>query len=160
MADFLRQITDNIVVAGLSVFALALGFFAIRYLSRRHKSLDQARMAALVKGLHYAGVARDVLSQPRDTARDHVLRGLRWLLGAAALSGTAYGYVSMQPAGAISDAWAALRGLLAGSIPAAIGLAHLIYAWILARLHRRALPTIPAPNTTYRTAAYRAAVRR
>jgi hypothetical protein len=123
----LSGLADQIVVIGLAVFALTLGFFSIRYLGRRRQQIQQERMAALIKGLHYAGVSRDVFNKPKQDAHDHLLRGLRWLFGAGGISGAMYGYAAMQPANAVTDA---LRGVLLGIIPAAIGLAHLLFSWI------------------------------
>ena len=146
----LTGLADNIILIGLTVFALALGFFAIRYLSRRRQSLDQQRMAALIKGLHYAGVSRDVFNQPKRDAQEHLLRGLRWLFGAGGISGAMYAYASMQPASAFGDA---LKGALLGIIPGAIGLAHLLSSWICAWRAR-----VTARNSAH--GYYRAAGRR
>jgi len=126
----LSQLTGNIVALGLTVFALGLGFFAIRYLGRRRQMLHTERMAAMVKGLHYAGVARDVFARPQTDARDHLLCGLRWMFGAAGLSGALYGYEQLQ---AVPDPLNAMRGLLAGIIPGLIGLAHLLFSWLCSR---------------------------
>ena len=102
----LSQLTGNIVALGLTVFALGLGFFAIRYLGRRRQMLHTERMAAMVKGLHYAGVARDVFAKPQTDSRDHLLCGLRWMFGAAGLSGALYGYEQLQ---AVPDPLNAMR---------------------------------------------------
>jgi hypothetical protein len=120
----LKVLTDNLIVAGLAVFALTLGFFAIHYLGRRRQMLHQERMATLIKGLHYAGVARDVFATPKPDPRDHLLRGLRWLFGGAGLSSALYGYERLQTA----DMSQALTGALAGLVPALIGLAHLLFS--------------------------------
>ena len=40
-----------------------------------------------------------------------------------------YGYAEMQPANAVTDA---LKGVLLGIIPGAIGIAHLVFSWICA----------------------------
>jgi hypothetical protein len=138
MADIVQQLTSNFVVGGLSLFALALGFFAISYLNRRRQMLHQERMASLIKGLHYAGVAHDVFAKQKPDARDHLFRGLRWLLGAFGLSGTMYGYAALQ---AGTDWKTALRGALIGLIPFAMGLANLLFSWISARRARRAFPS-------------------
>ena len=126
----LTALTDNLVTAGLAIFALTLGFFAIHYLGRRRQLLHQERMATLIKGLHYAGVARDVFAKPRPDPRDHLLRGLRWLFGGAGLSGALYGYERLQPT---ADPGQALTGALAGLVPVLIGLAHLLFSWICNR---------------------------
>ena len=126
----LSQLTGNIIAIGLSAFALGLGFFAIRYLGRRRQMLHTERMAAMVKGLHYAGVAREVFAKPQTDSRDHLLCGLRWMFGAAGLSGALYGYEQLQ---AVPDPLNAMRGLLAGIIPALIGLAHLLFSWLCSR---------------------------
>jgi len=81
----------------------------------------------LIKGLHYAGISREVFKRPNQDAQEHLLRGLRWLFGAAGISGAMYGYAEMQPANAVTDA---LKGVLLGLIPGAIGLAHLLFSWI------------------------------
>jgi hypothetical protein len=116
--------------------------------------LHQERMASLIKGLHYAGVARDVLVKPKPDSRDHLLSGLRWLFGAGAASGALYGYESLQP---VADAGAAMQGALIGIIPAAIGLAHMLFSWLCSR--RPSGGAAPSAGTYYR-AAYRPAVRR
>jgi hypothetical protein len=126
----LGSITNSVIVLGLTAFALVLGFFAINYLGRRRQLLHQERMAAMIKGLHYAGVAREVFARPQPDSRDHLLRGMRWMFGAAGLSGALYGYEALQP---VPDAVNAAQGLLAGIIPALIGLAHLIFSWICRR---------------------------
>jgi hypothetical protein len=126
----LSNITNSVIVLGLVVFVLALGFFAISFLGRRQQLLHQERMAAMIKGLHYAGVAKDVFAKPKPDSRDHLLRGMRWMFGAAGLSGALYGYENLQP---VPDAVDAAQGLLAGLIPALIGLAHLLFSWICAR---------------------------
>ena len=123
----LTALTDNLVVAGLGIFALTLGFFAISYLGRRRQLLHQERMATLIKGLHYAGVARDVFAPPKPDPRDHLLRGLRWLFGGAGVSGALYGYERLQPTADMSQA---MTGALAGLVPVLIGLAHLLFSWI------------------------------
>ncbi|HEY7172670.1 MAG TPA: hypothetical protein VH417_17580 [Vicinamibacterales bacterium] len=130
LTDRLSLLTDNIVVIGLSLFALTLGFFSISYLGRRRQMLHQERMAALIKGLHYAGVAKDVFARPAPDPRDHLLRGLRWVFGGVGLSGAAYGYQRLQ---ATPDAVSPLIGLLTGLIPSLIGLAHLLFSWLTRR---------------------------
>jgi hypothetical protein len=154
IGDLIQQLTTNIVVGGLAIFALSLGFFAIHYLNRRRQMLHQERMAALIKGLHYAGVARDVLVKPKPDSRDHMLSGLRWLFGAGAASGAMYGYESLQP---VVDAGAAMQGALVGIIPGAIGLAHLLFSWLCSR---RTSTGVAAPGRPYYRTAYRPAVRR
>ena len=150
MADLSQQLTANLVVAALSLFAVSLGFFSIHFLPKRRQMLHQERMASLIKGLHYAGVARDVFAKPKADSRDHLLRGLRWLLGAGGLSGTLYGFNALQPSG---DSTNALRDALLGILPAAIGLAHLLFAWICSRRNRNSVPAIPGVG-------YRSVVRR
>jgi hypothetical protein len=150
----LSGLTENIVVIGLAAFALTLGLFAIRYLSRRRQTIDQQRMAALIKGLHYAGVSRDVF-KPKHDAQDHLLRGLRWLFGAGGISGAMYAYASMQPASAFGDA---LKGVLLGIIPGAIGLAHLLSSWICA-WHNRTSTRTSSAQGYYRASARRYQVR-
>jgi hypothetical protein len=146
----LTGLADQILVVGLTVFALAMGFFSLRFLGRRRQMLDQERMAALIKGLHYAGVSRDVFNKPKQDAHDHLLRGLRWLFGAGGISGAFYGYAALQPANAVTD-W--LRGALLGIIPAAIGLAHLLFSWICAGRSKAAEQT--QVRGYYRTAGRR-----
>src|SRR5215218_5519045 len=133
------QLTENLIVLGLGIFTLVLGFFGIRYLGRRRQLLNQERMAAMIKGLHYAGVARDVFARPQADARDHVLRGIRWLFAAGGISGALYGYERLQPD---PDMLTALRGLLAGVVPALIGLAHLLFSWLTRRRNSAVQPTV------------------
>ncbi len=158
LAQVLSTLVENLVTVGLLAFAIALGAFAIVYLNRRRRTLDQQRMAALIKGLHYAGVAHDVLARPKADARDHLLSGLRWLFGAAGLSSAMYGYESMQPA-ATPDA--GLCAALIGLIPGALGLAHLLFSWLS---RKPASGPVARPGNTYRVAyrpaVYRAAGRR
>lgn len=136
----LSGLADQILVIGLTIFALVMGFFSLRFLSRRREMLHQERMAALIKGLHYAGVSRQLLNRRPHDAREHLLRGLRWLFGAAGISGAMYGYAALQPANELLDA---LRAALLGIIPGAIGLAHLLFSGICAWL-RRAEARTPA----------------
>jgi hypothetical protein len=149
MGNLIEQLTTSIVVAGLAVFAISLGFFAVHYLNRRRQMLHQERMATLIKGLHYAGVARDVF-KPRQESREHLLSGLRWLFGATGVSSAMYGYQTLQP---VADAGDAVRGALIGIIPGAIGLAHLLFSFLCSR-RRTATPAAPA-GTLYRVAARR-----
>ena len=157
LSELLGQLTENLVTLLLLAFAVGLGVFAISYLNRRRRTLDQQRMAALIKGLHYAGVAHDVLSRPRQDPRDHLLSGLRWLFAALGTSSAMYGYESLQPAATPTDA---MSGALIGLIPAGLGLAHLVFSWASSRRQRSsfAVPRSSAP--AYRVAAYRAASRR
>ena len=90
LSDAFTQLSENVVVAGLAVFAVSLGFFAIRYLGRRRESLDHARMAAVLKGLHYAGVSREAYTLPPHDGHDHLVRGLRWLFGGLGVSGALF----------------------------------------------------------------------
>lgn len=156
LSQLLGALTENLITIGLLAFAIGLGTFAIVYLNRRRQTLDQQRMAALIKGLHYAGVAHDVLARPKPDSRDHLLSGLRWLFGAAGLSSAMYGYESMQP---LAPPDAALCGALIGLIPGALGLAHLLFSWLASR-RRTAAPAVAGrANGLYR-AAYRPAVYR
>lgn len=127
MNQFLQQLTNNVVALGLGLFALGLGVFALIYLNRRRKMAHQERMASLIKGLHYAGVAHDIFGKAKTDVRDHLLRGLRWILGAIGLAGALFGFTMMQPAGIPLEAG---RNALAAAVPGAIGLAHLIYYWL------------------------------
>jgi len=138
MSQLLQQLTDNFVVLAAALIALGLGWFSINYLSKRRQMLHQERMATLVKGLHYAGVAKDVFSKPTADSRDHALRGLRWLFGAAGLSAALYAYASMQPS---ADPTSAARGALAGVVPALIGLAHLLFSALSRNRQRLNCPT-------------------
>lgn len=130
MNQFLQQFTNNFLALGMGAFVLGLGLFSLVYLNRRRKMLHQERMASLIKGLHYAGVAHDIFGKPKADVRSHLLSGLRWLLGALGLGGALCGYTMMQPAGTLFDAG---RNALAASVPASIGLAHLIFYWISGR---------------------------
>jgi hypothetical protein len=150
----LAGLADNVIVVGLTVFALALGFFAIRYLGKRRQLQQQLQMAALIKGLHYAGVSRDVFNTRRQDAQDHLLRGLRWLFGAGGVSGAMYAYASMQPASAFVDA---IKAALLGLIPGAIGLAHLLFSLICSLRNKTTAARLP-PGAS--AGYYRAAGRR
>jgi len=127
MNQLLQQLTESFVAATAPLIALGVGWFSMVYLSRRRKKLHRQRMAALVKGLRYAGVANDIFSKPTPKSRDHTLRGLRWLFGAAGLSLALYAYVSLQPA---DDPTSAARAALAGVVPGTIGLAHLLFSTV------------------------------
>lgn len=143
----LGSVTSNVVTLGLTLFALILGGFSLNYLNKRRQSIQTQQTAALIKGLHYAGVAQDVLNTARTNPRDHLLSGLRWLFAAAALSGVLYGSAKLQPS---PDTKEAIRGALVGIIPGAIGLAHLLFSWVC-----RAKSAITGSSMTYRTAAGR-----
>src|ERR1051326_1901774 len=143
MIQSVQQLTDNFVVVAAALIALGLAWFSINYLSKRRQMLHQERMATMVKGLHYAGVAKDIFSKPTADSRDYVLRGLRWLFGAAGLSSALYAYGVMQPS---ADATRAARGALAGIVPASIGLAYLLFA---AMSRNRQKPNFPT-RTAYR----------
>jgi len=138
MSQLIQQLTDNFVVVAVALNALALGLFSINYLSKRRQMLHQERMATLVKGLHYAGVAKDIFSKPAADSRDHALRGLRWLFGAAGLSLALWAYASMQPA---ADPTEPVRAALAGVVPGSIGLAHLLFSAISRNRQRPHFPT-------------------
>jgi hypothetical protein len=126
----LGSLTNHIVAVGLTLFTASLGLFALNNRRRRTVTVEQQRMAALIKGLHYAGVAHDVLATSRTNPRDHLLSGLRWVLASAALSGALYGSATLQSPPSTNEA---LRGALVGVIPAAIGVAHLLFSWICSR---------------------------
>jgi hypothetical protein len=149
MSQLLQQLTDNFVVVAAALIALGLGWFSINYLSKRRQRLQedrlarQERMATMVKGLHYAGVAPDILKKPTIDWRDQVLRGLRWLFGAAGLSSALYAYAVMQPS---ADPTSAARSALAGVVPGSIGLAHLVCGAVARKWQRPNFPT----RTAYR----------
>jgi hypothetical protein len=143
----LTGLANNLIGLLLSLFAVSLGFFSINYLHKRRQMLHQERMASLIKGLHYAGVARDVFAKPKTEPRDHAMRGVRWLFGALGLSGALYGYETLQP---IADSGEALRGAIVGVIPGAIGLAHLLCSLLSSRRATR-----QAPSSVYRAAGRR-----
>jgi hypothetical protein len=145
MGNLVEQFTTNFVVGGLALFAISLGFFAVHYLNGRRQMLHQERMASLIKGLHYAGVARDVF-RPRQESREHLLRGLRWTFGGAGVSGAMYGYQNLQP---VADAGDAVSAALVGIIPGAIGLAHLLFSFLCSR-RRTTAPLAAAPGPLYR----------
>jgi hypothetical protein len=163
IGNLLAQLTDNLILIGLTVFAISLGFFAIWYLHNRRTMLHQERMATLIKGLHYAGVAQQVFAHPRRLqSRDHVLSALRWMFGGVGVSAAMYGYQSMQPAGFSEP----VSGALIGVIPAALGLAHLLFAWIAARRQKKAATPLNRlnrrflnSNATVAAASYRPAYR-
>ena len=143
-------ITDNIVTLVLTLIAGMLGVFSVYYLRRRRVTLDHERMAAIVKGLHYAGVTRDVFKKQPPDPRDHVLKGLRWLLGGVGLSGAFYTFGAMEP---VADAGEAVRGAMVGVVPGAIGFAHLLFAWLCRRRERNENPI--TSRMVYRAAARR-----
>lgn len=151
MNQFLQQFTNNFLALGLGVFAVGLGFFSIIYLSKRRNMLHRERMASLIKGLHYAGVAHDIFGKAKTDPRSHLLSGLRWVLGALGLGGALCGFTMMQPSG---NAIEAGRNALAASIPASIGLAHLLFYWISGRQK----PAAKAP-LAYRPVYYRPSYR-
>lgn len=126
----LGSLTNHIAAVGFTLFTASLALLAINNRRRRRLTIEQQRMAALIKGLHYAGVAHDMLATSRVAPQDHVLSGLRWVLASAALSGALYGSAALQSS---PDKTEALRGALVGTIPAAIGLAHLVFSWISSR---------------------------
>jgi hypothetical protein len=149
----LSGLVENSIVIGLVVFVLALGFFGIRYLGKRRQLRQQLQMAALIKGLHYAGVSRDVFNARKRDAQDHLFRGLRWLFGAGGVSGAMYAYASMQPAATFIDS---VKGALLGLIPGAIGLAHLLFSFICSLRNRASSARMPQVGPGY----YRAVSRR
>jgi hypothetical protein len=146
----LNGLTENLVTLGLVVFALALGAFALFYIFRRRQTLDAERMAALVKGLHYAGVSQNIFDTVKTEARDQLMRGLRWLFAALGLSGALFCSAKMQPNG---DATEALRAATVGLVPASIGIAHMVSSWVTSRQRRRVSAAAAAPR--YRTVANR-----
>ena len=143
-------ITENIVTLILTLLAAGLGVFSMSYLRRRRDTLDHQRMAAIIKGLHYAGVTRDVFKKAAPDSREHLLRGLRWLFAGLGVSGALYTYGSVEP---VADAAEAVRGAMIGVIPGAIGIAHLLFAGVCRRRERR---EDPFPSRM----AYRPATRR
>ena len=145
------QLTENIVTLALSAFAVILGFFSIAHLRRRRQTLDHERMAAILKGLHYAGVSRDVFKKQTADSQDHLLRGLRWLFGGVGVSGALYTYGSIEP---VADTGAAVRGALIGLIPGAMGLAHLLFSWFCKRAHNKQQDALSS-RMVYRAAARR-----
>jgi hypothetical protein len=151
LSGLLDAVTEPLVVLGLTVFALALGFFSLSYLNRRRTLRDQQRMAALIKGLHYAGVSPQALARPKPDPREHAMKGVRWLFGSVGLSSALYGYQTLQPAADPSDA---LRGAIVGIIPGAIALAHFLCSWICSRQQAAPAPTAPS-RQVYRVARRR-----
>lgn len=151
LSSFLDAVTEPIVVLGLTVFALALGFFSISYLNRRRTLRDQQRMAALIKGLHYAGVSPQALVRPKHDPREHTMKGVRWLFGSVGLSSAMYGYQTLQPG---ADHLDALRSALVGVIPGAIALAHFLCSWICSRGQAPAA-SAPTARQFYRVARRR-----
>jgi hypothetical protein len=161
LSAILSKLTDNIIVLGLTVFALALGFFAITYLNRRRQMLNQEKMAALIKGLHYAGVRPEVFAKqkPKPDSRDHLMKGIRWLFGSAGLSGALYGYESLHQ---VVDSTDPLSGALIGIIPGAMALAHFLCSWLCKRTEQSTAGSMTS-RPAYRAASrpvYRTAGRR
>ncbi len=158
MTQFLQQLTGNFtnsfVAIAMTLIALGLGSFSILYLNKRRQMLHKERMASLIKGLHYAGVAHEVFGKAKPQGCNHLLCGLRWLLGAIGLAAAVYGYIALQPGTSVIEA---IRGALSGTIPGAIGLAHLLFYWFTGRKAPVTnLPTGYRPGVYYRPAAYRA----
>ena len=89
--------------------------------------LHQERMATLIKGLHYAGVAQQIFHQSKKTAKDYLISGLKWLFGGLGLAGTLFGAAATHPATTLTDA---ARMALAGVVPASIGISHFVSAAI------------------------------
>lgn len=140
MTQFIQQLVENFVVLAAALIALGLGWFSINYLSKRRQMLHQERMATLVKGLHYAGVAKDIFNKPAATdSRDHVLRGLRWLFGGIGLSAALYASASMAPS---VDPSGPARAALAGIVPFLIGLAHMLFSFFT---RNKGIPSILSP---------------
>ena len=148
--DF-SAITENIVTLLLTLFASILGLFSIHYLRRRRETLDHERMAAIIKGLHYAGVTRDVFKKPAADSTEHLLRGLRWLFAGLGVSGALYAYGTIEPV--VAESGEAARGALIGLLPGAIGTAHLCFSAVCRRRERKqeAQPS----RMVYRAAARR-----
>ena len=126
-------ITENIITLVLTLFASVFGFFSIFYLKRRRKTMDHQRMAAIIKGLHRAGVTRDVFKKAPADSHDHLLSGMRWLFTGLGVSGALYTYGSSEP---VADAGEAIRGAMIGVVPAAVGIAHLIFSRVCRRRER------------------------
>jgi hypothetical protein len=147
MAQFIQSLVENFVVLAAALVVLGLGWFSISYLSKRREMLHQERMASLVKGLHYAGVGKEIFTPTPTTTkkapRNHTLSGLRWIFGGAGLSTALYGYASMQP---YPDPSHFVQAGLAGIIPALIGLVHLLLSFL-----GRNTQTLPLPNLPIRT---------
>jgi len=127
LSQLLQNFPDNFVTAAIALIAVALGFFSVNYLSKRRTMLHQERMASLIKGLHYAGVAQQIFNQPKSTAKEYLIRGLKWLFGGLGLAGTLFGFTSMQPTANHAEA---AQVALAGIVPASIGVAHFVSAAI------------------------------
>jgi hypothetical protein len=130
-------ITENIITLVLTLFATVLGFFSVFYLKRRRTTLDHQRMAAILKGLHYAGVRGNVFKKAPADAHDHLLSGMRWLFTGLGVSGALYTYGSVEP---VADTAEAVRGALIGVVPAAVGIAHLLFSMVLRKRDRNQDP--------------------
>ena len=143
-------LTENIITLVLTLFGAVLGFFSIYYLGRRRKTLDHERLAAIVKGMHRAGISRDAFRKAPASSHDHLLTGLRWLFTGMGVSAALYTYGSIEP---VVDAGESVRGALIGVVPGAIGIAHLLCAFVCRRKERN---QDPFPSRM----AYRAVSRR
>ena len=164
MSQFLQQLlgnfTNSFVTIAMAVVVLGLGAFSLFYLNKRRQLLHKERMASLIKGLHYAGVAQEIFGKtktklpkppkPPKKPCNHLLCGLRWLLGGLGLAGAVFGYLALQPGSMIVTA---VRGALTGAIPAAIGLAHLIYNWLSGKT-KLPIPNLPTLPIKYRPGLY------
>jgi len=145
LSQLLQNFPDNFVTAAIALIAVALGFFSVNYLSKRRTMLHQERMASLIKGLHYAGVAQQIFNQPKSTAKEYLIRGLKWLFGGLGLAGTLFGFTSMQPTANHAEA---AQVALAGIVPASIGIAHFVSAAISRQ--RPNVPRVFAWQESYR----------
>ncbi len=151
MTQILQQFTGNIVVIVMAVIALVLGIFSVSYLNKRRQMLHQERMATLIKGLHYAGVAKDIFSKPStapvtttatSTAKKYLIKGLQWLLGALGIAGAAFGVGTLQLG---QSPVQASHMAIVGVVPAAISISHFISSF----LTRKKKPTAIVPVRRY-----------
>ncbi|MNC98534.1 hypothetical protein D3C83_165260 [compost metagenome] len=65
---------------------------------------------------------------------------MRWLFTGLGVSGALYTYGSVEP---VADAGEAVRGAMIGVVPAAVGIAHLIFSRVCRRreLHQDPFPS-------------------
>lgn len=135
--SLIQHVTSNATIALPSVVAAVIGLLVLRQLSQRRQMLHQERMASLIRGLHYAGVAKNIFSAQQPQSRDFLMKALRWLLGGSGLAAAIYLWMTMQPG--VDKTTAAHAAAVGAMVPGGIGLSHLIGAWV----HRPKKPTYP-----------------
>ena len=114
------------------------------------RRLHQAARNLSLPQLRAALAASQVKFESAQNSRDHKMKGVRWLFGAAGVSGTLYTFEKLQPGANAGDA---LRGAVVGIIPGAMALAHFFCSWLCAR--QSGSVGMQASRPTYRAASRR-----